>query len=192
MKQAPRPALFLDRDGVINEDHAYVFQPERFDFIDGIFDLCQLAHARGYLIFVVTNQAGIGRGYYTEADFHALSDWMCARFAQRGAPITRVYFCPTHPVHGVGAYKRESLDRKPGPGMLLRAAAEFGLDLERSLLVGDKESDMAAGAAAGVGTLISFRNPVAGFTDPVLRSAARDASQLSEVHPLLIPVQEAP
>ena len=147
-----RPALFLDRDGVINIDHAYVCRQEDFEFVDGIFELCRNAKRLGYLIFVITNQAGIGRGYYTEQDFLRLTDWMCGRFATEGAVIDRVYFCPFHPEHGVGHYKADSPFRKPGPGMILQARDEFDVDLARSVLVGDRESDIQAGIAAGVGS----------------------------------------
>ena len=145
------PALFLDRDGVINVDHAYVCRQEDFEFIDGVFDLCREAKQLGYLIFVVTNQAGIGRGYYSEKDFLKLTDWMCRIFTSKGIVIDGVYFCPFHSEHGVGKYKLDSDCRKPKPGMILQAAAEYPVDLKRSLLVGDKKSDIQAGVAAGIG-----------------------------------------
>jgi D-glycero-D-manno-heptose 1,7-bisphosphate phosphatase len=152
-----KPALFLDRDGVINIDHAYVHRKEDFDFVDGIFDLVRTARERGYLVFVITNQAGIGRGKYTEADFHTLTEWMCAEFAARGAPIDKVYFCPYHAEHGIGHYKAESEFRKPNPGMILQAAREFDVDLAASVLLGDMETDIQAGVRAGVGTTLLFR-----------------------------------
>jgi len=145
-----RPALFLDRDGVINIDHTYVSKKEDFEFVDGIFELCRSAKQLGFLIFVVTNQAGIGRGYYTEKDFLDLTDWMMGVFNNEGAAIDKVYFCPTHPEHGIGKFKVDSYYRKPGPGMILLAAEEFDVDLGHSVLVGDKESDIAAGLAANV------------------------------------------
>lgn len=151
-----KPALFLDRDGVINVDHAYVYRKQDFEFIDGIFELVATAKKAGYLIVVVTNQAGIGRGYYTEDDFHCLMDWVREQFSLRDGWIDGVYFCPDHPVHGVGQYRRESEFRKPGPGMLLQAAEELGIDLGKSILVGDKASDAEAGLAAGVGKLLYF------------------------------------
>ena len=151
-----RPALFLDRDGVINIDHFYVHRPEHFHFIEGIFELVSAANRAGYLVIVVTNQAGIGRGYYTEGDFHSLTSWMLDTFKQRGAKVDAVYFCPFHPEHGVGDYKRESDCRKPRPGMLLKASKEYSIDLERSIMVGDKISDIQAGERAGVGRLLYF------------------------------------
>jgi D-glycero-D-manno-heptose 1,7-bisphosphate phosphatase len=153
---AARPALFLDRDGVINVDYAYVHKKEDFHFVDGIFDLCREAKRLGYRIFVITNQAGIGRGYYTEQDFHALNEWMQARLQEEGADADAVYFSPYHPEHGLGAYKKESDCRKPAPGMLRQAARDFEIDFERSVLVGDKYSDVQAGLAAGVACNLLF------------------------------------
>lgn len=153
-----RRALFLDRDGVINVNHGYVHKQENFEFIDGIFELVRKARELGYIVVVVTNQAGIGRGYYSEDDFLTLTEWMKAQFAARGADIDAVYFCPYHPMHGEGQYRRDSPMRKPAPGMLLQARDEFGIDMALSMMVGDKRSDMQAGAAAGVGTLL-WLNP---------------------------------
>jgi D-glycero-D-manno-heptose 1,7-bisphosphate phosphatase len=147
-------ALFLDRDGVINVEKGYVYLRESFEFIPGIFELCHDAQSSGYLLVVVTNQAGIARGYYTESDFDDLTEWMMARFAERKISITRLYYCPCHPVFGLGKYKCDSPDRKPNPGMLLRAQSELELDLGSSIIIGDKPSDIQAGYAAGVGTQI--------------------------------------
>ncbi len=168
------PALFLDRDGVINVDHAYVHKREDFEFIPGIFDLCRVASERGFPVFVVTNQAGIGRGLYTEDDFHALTRWMCERFAAEGTPLAHVYFCPTHPQAGIGAYRVESPMRKPAPGMILQARDEFGIDLARSALVGDKPGDIQAAEAAGIGLRLLFapgRPAVAGSVGTLAQAA---------------------
>lgn len=151
-------ALFLDRDGVINVDYGHVYRIEDFEFVPGILDLAKHAHNNGYLVIVVTNQAGIGRCLYTEAEFQVLTQWMCQRFRDEGAPLTHVYFCPTHPTEGVGHYLMESEDRKPGPGMLLRAEREYDLDLKQSIFIGDKQSDMQAGLSAGVGTNLFLRS----------------------------------
>ena len=146
-----RYALFLDRDGVVNVEKNYVYQIEDFEFLEGIFELCRIAADRDMPIVVVTNQAGIGRGYYSEEQFHTLTDWMRRRFEDEGAPISAVYHCPYHPVHGIGDYRRESIDRKPNPGMILRARDDLKLDLGKSILIGDKPSDIAAAKRAGVG-----------------------------------------
>jgi D-glycero-D-manno-heptose 1,7-bisphosphate phosphatase len=144
-------ALLLDRDGVINVEKSYVWRIEDFEFLPGIFDLCHVGQALGLIPIVATNQAGIGRGYYTEQDFQALTEWMLGAFRARGIDIGRVYHCPYHPTAGVGEYHRDSFDRKPNPGMIFRAQDDFNLDLARSVLVGNKDSDIQAGRAAGVG-----------------------------------------
>lgn len=144
-------ALFLDRDGVINVDHGYVYRPENFEFVEGIFSLCEAAQRLDYLLVVVTNQAGIARGYYSEAEFFELMGWVDRQFIQRGITLSAVYHCPYHPIHGIGPYKRESEDRKPRPGMLLRAALDLNLDLGNSVMIGDQLTDIEAAALAGVG-----------------------------------------
>ena len=148
-----RKALFLDRDGVINRDHGYVHTPGRTDWVPGIFKRVADARERGYLVVVVTNQAGIGRGFYTEADFIEYTAWIHGEFARHGAPLLATYWCPHHSEAGLGAYRVACACRKPMPGMLLAAAKAFALDLGGSILVGDSPSDLAAGRAAGVGEL---------------------------------------
>lgn len=149
-----RPAVFLDRDGVINREDGYVHQVDEFHFIDGVFDACREMSKAGYQLIIITNQAGIARGYYTEADFHRLTKWMQNEFRQHGIEIDDVYYCPHHPVHGVGDYRRDCDCRKPAPGMIFRAAREHSLDLHHSILIGDKATDIDAGRAAGVGCCI--------------------------------------
>jgi D-glycero-D-manno-heptose 1,7-bisphosphate phosphatase len=158
-------ALFLDRDGVINVDRDYVHLRSEFEFKPGIFELCLAAQELGYLLVVVTNQAGIARGYYSEAEFLELTDWMLGQFRDHQVQISRVYYCPYHPVFGVGKYKADSPDRKPNPGMLLRAQTELKVDLASSILLGDKLSDIQAALAAGVGTqiLLSSENTESDF-----------------------------
>ncbi len=138
-------ALFLDRDGVINVEKDYLYKIEDFEFIDGIFELCRHYKELGYLIFVVTNQSGISRGYYSEEDFNKLSSWMSKEFLKHSIKIEKVYHCPHHPnISG------ECSCRKPKPGMLLQATNEFDIDLEESLIIGDKERDIEAGLNAGL------------------------------------------
>lgn len=154
-------ALLLDRDGVINVDHGYVHHPEDFEFIDGIFDVARAAHTSGYKLIVITNQAGIARGYYSEQQFHQLTAWMCNEFSNAGAPIEKVYFSPFHPTEGLGKYKKDDISRKPRPGMICQAQREMNFDLGRSILIGDKASDIQAGITAGVGTnLLLTKNPL--------------------------------
>jgi D-glycero-D-manno-heptose 1,7-bisphosphate phosphatase len=149
-------ALILDRDGVINIDHNYVHRPDQCIFVDGIFDMVRAFTARGYLIVIATNQAGIGRGFYSEDDFQSFMGWMKGEFRREGIEIAAVYHCPDHPTAGIGAYRRENDWRKPGPGMILQAAKDLDLDLAASWCVGDKISDMEAAQAAGIGTRILF------------------------------------
>ncbi len=145
-----RPAAFLDRDGVINIDHGYVVRHEEFTWVPGVLEASAQLHRAGFALVVVTNQSGIGRGLYSEADFMALTTWMRAQFAAAGAPLAGVYFCPHHPTDAVGAFRVACECRKPAPGMLLAAERELGLDLSRSVLFGDKPSDLQAASAAGV------------------------------------------
>ena len=149
-------ALFLDRDGVINFDYGYVHKIKDFEFIKGIFNLSQQAVLNGYLILVITNQSGIGRGFYTLKEFEDLSDWMCRQFLGNGVLITKVYHSPFHPTCGLGVYKKDHETRKPRAGMIHLAADEFDLDLSSSILIGDKETDIEAGNNAGVGTNILY------------------------------------
>ncbi|HYC04653.1 MAG TPA: HAD family hydrolase [Azospirillaceae bacterium] len=143
-------ALFLDRDGVINVDHGYVHAAANFDFTPGIFDLTRRAQDAGFRLVVVTNQAGIARGYYTEAQFRELTDWMVARFRERGVDIALVQWSPFHPTAGRPPYDRDSFWRKPNPGMILDAARRLRLDPGRSLMLGDQPTDMTAALRAGV------------------------------------------
>jgi D-glycero-D-manno-heptose 1,7-bisphosphate phosphatase len=149
-----RPGLFLDRDGIINHDMGYIFRVEDFIFRDGIFELCLAAQQRGMALVMVTNQAGIGRGFYTEADFWRLTSWMMAQFASHQIAFAGVEFCPDHPTHGIGPYRRHSSRRKPEPGMIRDASIVHGLDVRRSAMIGDRATDMHAAAAADVGLLL--------------------------------------
>lgn len=152
-----RRALFLDRDGVVNEERDYVHRAEDVHFTEGVFDVCRAFQGAGYLIVFITNQSGIGRGYYTEEDFQRLNEWMKGEFAGRGVTVDGIYFCPHHPEEGVGRYRTYCQCRKPAPGMLLEASDDLDIDLEGSVLVGDKESDIEAGLRAGVGRNYLFR-----------------------------------
>lgn len=136
-----RKALFLDRDGTVNIEKDYLYRIEDFEWVPGILDLCRAAVARGYALIIVTNQSGIARGYYTEADYAKLTAWLRQAFAEAGAPLTDVLHCPL----------LESPDRKPAPGLFLRARDTWDIDMAGSLSLGDKPRDVQAGLNAGVG-----------------------------------------
>lgn len=152
-----RRALFLDRDGVINVDDGHVHSIHTFFFVPGIFDVLRHAQNLGYILIVVTNQAGIARGFYSEEEFFELDEWMKGQFRLQGITISRTYYCPHHPEAGVGVYLQDCECRKPKPGMLLRAERDFGISFAQSILVGDKNTDIEAGIRAGVGRTILFR-----------------------------------
>lgn len=157
-----RKALILDRDGVVNREVGYLSRPEDVDWVPGIWELCRAARDAGFVIALVTNQSGIARGLYSEEQFNSLMRWMGEQFAAEGVAMAAYYYCPHHPEHGVGEYKRECVDRKPGPGMLLRAARELDLDLAASVMVGDRCSDVGAANAAGVGRVFLLSGTEAG------------------------------
>jgi len=145
-----RPALFLDRDGVIVEDVAYLHRIEHSRFMPGLFQLMADFAVRGYAVIMATNQGGIGRGLYDEAAFTRLSDWMRAEIARGGGRLDAVYYAPTHPTEAKGRFRRESSWRKPGPGMFLQAARDFDLDLARSVSIGNERRDIDASRNAGI------------------------------------------
>ena len=130
-----RKVIFLDRDGVINQDYGYVYEIEKFNFIDGVFKACQYFEKLGYEIIIITNQSGIGRKYFTENDFLKLTNWMIDKFNENNIKILKVYHCPHSP--------DENCDcRKPLPGMINQAISDFDIDLDKSWLIGDKISDI--------------------------------------------------
>lgn len=147
-------AVFLDRDGVINVDVAYCSRVEDFEWIPGVLEAAAAYARAGYQLVIVTNQSGIGRGYYTEADFQKLTDVVKTKFAEAGAPLAAVYFCPHHPQAKIEAYRCVCNCRKPAPGMILRACQELAIDPAASVMFGDKPGDMQAALAAGVGTRV--------------------------------------
>ncbi|WP_412971833.1 D-glycero-alpha-D-manno-heptose-1,7-bisphosphate 7-phosphatase [Glaciecola sp. MF2-115] len=149
-------ALFLDRDGVINVNHGYVYKKSEFDFIEGAFELVKRANEQGYTTIVVTNQSGIGRGMYTESDFESLSVWMIAEFKQRNAHIDDVLFCPHHPDAKLEKYKKVCTCRKPEAGMLFDAALKHAVSLSESIMVGDKLSDVQVAINAGLREVVWF------------------------------------
>jgi len=148
-----RKALFLDRDGVVNYEKEYLYKIEDFEFIDGVFETCKKYQENGYFLFIITNQAGIARGYYTEKDFEVLTTWMLKEFENRGVIISKVYHCPHHP-----DLTGECSCRKPNPGMILQAQKEYNINLDESILVGDKETDILTGINAGIKSNVLVRS----------------------------------
>ena len=145
--KATNKAIFLDRDGVINVDKQYVSKIEDFEFTEGIFDLLRYFQELGYLLIVITNQSGIGRGYYTLEDFQTLTEWKLSRLSDEGIMIHEVYYCPHSP-------ESQCSCRKPSPEMLLRAKEKYDIDMKSSWMIGDKQSDIEAGKKAGVGKTV--------------------------------------
>ena len=167
-----RRALFLDRDGVLNRDHGYVGTRERFEWMAGARAAIAAATDRGFHVFIVTNQSGIARGFYTEDDLRSLHAWIAEDVRAAGGTIDDWRYCPDHPEALLPAYRRASDWRKPAPGMLLDLMACWQVDPARALMVGDQESDMRAAAAAGIaGQLFSGGN-IAEFLVPLLQRMA--------------------
>ncbi len=164
----PRPALFLDRDGVINVDRNYIYRVEDFEWIEGAADVIKRFNEKGWWVFVVTNQSGIARGYYTEEQMQTLHDWLQAELAKRDAKIDQIYHCPFHEDGTIPRYTKDSYDRKPKPGMLIRAMTDFPVIKERSFLIGDKQADLEAAKAAGVRGFLFSGGNLSQFADWVL------------------------
>ena len=149
MTGAPRPAVFIDRDGTLNEEVGYLHRAEDVVLVPGAAQALARLNALGIPVVVVTNQAGIGKGRYGWEDFHNVMDRITAMLQEAGAHMDAIYAAPHH-VRGKGEYQHpDHPDRKPNPGMLTRAAQEHGLDLSRSWMIGDKELDLGAGRNAG-------------------------------------------
>ncbi|MDA9368526.1 D-glycero-beta-D-manno-heptose 1,7-bisphosphate 7-phosphatase [Flavobacteriaceae bacterium] len=171
-------AAFLDRDGVINIDHGYVYRWDQFEFIAGVESALHALQESGYTLVIVTNQSGIARGYFTETDFLALSQQLTQDLEVKGIHLAGIYHCPHHPEAGLGKLKTQCDCRKPAPGLILRAARELDIDLTDSILIGDKASDIEAGRRAGVGQLFQI-------TDALPQSGARRVESLAAMTQLL-------
>ncbi|MBI3223887.1 MAG: HAD family hydrolase [Mycolicibacterium cosmeticum] len=157
------PAVFLDRDGVINVDTGYIGKPSDFVLIDGAAQAIALLNRSGYFVFVVTNQSGIGQGFYSESDFEGVTERMNELLAEEGAHITDIRHCPFHPEAALERYRADHPWRKPAPGMILDLLENWHVDLGASFLIGDSLRDLDAAAAVGMdaylfkgGNLMSF------------------------------------
>ncbi len=148
--RVPSKCAFLDRDGVINSDLAYVFRKEDFHFLPDVFPGLRLLREKGYKLVVVTNQSGIGRGKYTREQFESLCMWMQGVLAREGCALSAIYYCPHHPEKALSPYLGACSCRKPETGMIVQAGEELNLDLQNSLLIGDKPSDIECARRAGI------------------------------------------
>lgn len=176
-----RPAAFLDRDGVLNVDHGFTHQPEQLEWIDGAPEAVRQLNEAGYFVFVVTNQSGIARGYYDEDAVKTFHVHMQQSLAAHGAHVDAFYYCPHHPDGTIKSLAVRCRCRKPGPGMLEKAADEWPIDLSTSFLIGDKDEDMAAANAFKIrGIKFDFR--VDSLTDLVRREIAARSNRQDRRH----------
>jgi D,D-heptose 1,7-bisphosphate phosphatase len=170
-----RPAAFLDRDGVINIDCGYVHRPDQLRWVSGAKECVRRLNDLGYRVVVVTNQGGVAHGYYDEEDVHALHKWMQDQLSIEGAFIDAFYYCPYHPEARIEQFRRSHIDRKPGPGMILRAFSNLNIDDDRSFLIGDKDSDIEAARSAGIPGFLFREGDLAAFLEVCLAKLGQDS-----------------
>ncbi len=167
-RSALKPAAFLDRDGVLNVDHGYVHKRENFEWISGAKAAIKYLNDNGYLVILVTNQSGIGRGYYNEDSFHELMALVCRELSQTGAHIDHIFFCPHHPREALGDYNKHCDCRKPKSGMIDEAQKKIHIDMDNSFVIGDSEKDMELAENKGIPGFLFKGGDLLQFTKSVL------------------------
>lgn len=154
MQRDKLKVAFLDRDGVINKEVNYLYKVEDFEYTLGCINGLKGLQNLGFKLIVITNQAGIARGYYTEAEYQKLTAWFTNDLKDLGVDILDVFYCPHHPSGVVEEYSIECICRKPRSGLFERAIQKYGIDIENSLMIGDKPSDLEAAKNIGIAELI--------------------------------------
>jgi D-glycero-D-manno-heptose 1,7-bisphosphate phosphatase len=165
----PQPAVFLDRDGTLNSDTGYVYRVADFHWLPGAVNAVRALNDGGFYVFVVTNQSGVARGLYDEAAIRDLHDWMNGELRAAGARIDDIRYCPHHPEASIAAYRTVCSCRKPAPGMLRDLMTAWPVIQERSIMIGDRESDAEAGKAAGIASAVISPGELESFVEQLLK-----------------------
>jgi len=170
-----RRAVFFDRDGVINLDRGYTYRTEDVEWVEGALAAISYFNQNGFIVIIVTNQSGIARGYYTDEDVNLLHAWMNSQLKIQGAHIDGFYYCPHHPKGIVAELQKDCDCRKPAPGMIKRAIADWNIDPNQSFLVGDKESDVEAAKAAGIAGYLFAGGNLYEFLESIKKIGLRES-----------------
>ena len=183
----PQKAVFLDRDGVINIDHGYVYRIEDFTLVDGVLDACRAFYEEGFSLVIITNQSGIARGFYTEEDLAKLNCHIEKIFRDAGAPLAGIYCCPHLPDAPLEAYRAVCDCRKPAAGLFFKAAKDLEIDLPSSIAFGDKERDLEAAKRAGIPVRILLGKDGKSVPEKSISATGTSMSLLTALRDLNLP-----